>query len=303
MESILTPAAAVKPLAGHEGVRYCLVQYMDDVFRREVRNVGVVVSRNGETVARFVGETESGVIDGRRLRAFAAPDVYRQWVQYWRRTLYAPDALEKLQRSSSGNFLVVEGGTVTDTGDDPLADVAAYLYASLVSEGGFASAYDVVQDAESAATSAGAPKLQSELTDAFRSLLVLEESPNSPGLVRYPVRHKAPVRGKTSVAHEPQFSQQNGKLFVIEPIDFADRSKERARDHAGLTAFMFGDLVEEYGTAVKTIAIVRPAEQVDETSLYAMAMLDKVNAEIVDWTDASARDSFLADRRRIAYGS
>lgn len=123
------------------GAEYLIAQHVEDPFRREARNVGVFVRKEGRYAARFVGETGPGVLDGRLVEVLAAPDVYRQWVQYWRGVLDdEPDPFAALQQHSSAHYLVVDGGTVLDTGDDPPEVVAAFLYARLVTERSFARA-------------------------------------------------------------------------------------------------------------------------------------------------------------------
>ena len=122
---------------------YLIAQYMEDVFRREVRNIGVFVHKGDSFAARFVGETEPGVIDGRRTKSFVAPDVYRQWVQYWRRILSTQaDPFSGLMQYPSANYPVVQGGEIMDTGDDSAEQVCQFLYSALVADGGFARAFE-----------------------------------------------------------------------------------------------------------------------------------------------------------------
>ena len=92
------------------------VQYLPDLFRDEPLNVGVVVRKEGELAAKFVGEMEPGELDGRKLRSFGNPSVYSQWVRYWRKVLATEgeDALQELVETSGAHFRVVPGGEVTD---------------------------------------------------------------------------------------------------------------------------------------------------------------------------------------------
>src|SRR5687768_7803014 len=120
-------------------VKYWIAQHVADVFRNEPRNIGIFVKANESCAARFFAETETGVLDGRKLRSWSHPDVYRQWIEYWRKEV-SSGSLEELLNASGSHYRVIEGGEVTDVGFDLAEDVANYLYALLVSAGGFGDA-------------------------------------------------------------------------------------------------------------------------------------------------------------------
>src|SRR5579862_8869860 len=122
-------------------MHYLIAQHIPDPFRQEPKNVGVVVAGAGEVRARFVGEVAPGQYDGRKTRWFAFPDVYRQWIDYWR-SLLSSTAPDDLARFSGPHFRLVDGGDLA-TADHPSPDDAAnFLYALLVSEGGFVEALE-----------------------------------------------------------------------------------------------------------------------------------------------------------------
>jgi hypothetical protein len=203
------------------------------------------------------------------------------------------------------DFQPPSAATSTDTGADTVEDVAAYLYSVLVSETGWdAPLLPHAGDGDVDAVVSTAPRLPTELTNAFRHLNILETSAEQPALVSHPIRVRQPVQGNTSVPHEPQFTQQNGHLWVMEPLDFTSRRSDGARDHVGLTAFMFDDLKESHGSNVETIAIYRGPDDptpADSTALqYALAMIEKTKSPTIDWRDESARAAFLDERRSIA---
>lgn len=89
--------------------QYWIAQYIDDLFRNEPRNIGIIARVGDQIAAQFVGESESGEIDGRKLKLFKYPEVYREWLQYWRRMINR-GSLDKLFRESKSNFRVNEGG-------------------------------------------------------------------------------------------------------------------------------------------------------------------------------------------------
>ena len=55
--------------------RYWIAQHIQDLFRKEPCNVGVILQVNGLTLTRFLGEKEDGRIDGRIIRGLAHPRV------------------------------------------------------------------------------------------------------------------------------------------------------------------------------------------------------------------------------------
>jgi hypothetical protein len=111
--------------------RYWIAQHVEDLFRNEPRNVGVFVRVGSSVAARFFGEVEGGGIDGRKLKSLPYPDVYRQWVEYWRDQVAS--GREKFEQVSGSHYWVVEGGAVSDIDRDSADEVAAYLYSLLVS--------------------------------------------------------------------------------------------------------------------------------------------------------------------------
>lgn len=283
---------------------YLIAQYMEDVFRREVRNLGVFVRKQGGFSAVFFGESSPGVIDGRRIKGLAAPDVYRQWIHYWRRILEtSADPFAELTRYPNANYPIAQGGEIWDTGDDSPAEIAHFLYSALVAEDGFASAFNGETDS-SAASESSAPRLGKDVETSFRNLNILSVSDEQLPLVQHPIRPRVEVKGTTIEPHRPQFAQQNGKLFVIETVDFTQRTKERARDHAGFTAFMFDDIVDAKKTDVLPIAVyqIEPGDESLPEVRYGLSMLQKSAAEIVNWGEAQQRAEFVEARRKVALG-
>lgn len=288
---------------GHKA-EYLIAQYMEDVFRREARNIGVFVRKHGVCSALFFGESAPGVIDGRRLKSLAAPEVYRQWIQYWRRTLEtSPDPFTELTKYPNANYPVLSGGEIWDTGEDSTGDIAQFLYSALVAEEGFAVAFNGETET-SLATEGAMPRLSRDVETSFRNLNILSANGDQLPLVQYPVRQRFEVQGKTEEPHRPQFSQLNGKLFVIETVDFTQRTKERARDHAGFTAFMFDDILDAKISDVRPIAVyqVEPGDESLPEVRYGLSMLHKSPIELVNWGEATQRAAFIESRRRVAMG-
>lgn len=116
-------------------VTYWVAKYVEDPIRNEPRNIGVFVRCKDDVCARFVGERDDGIFDGRRVRwSFLYPQVYSQWRDYWRETL-STKGLEETISVVTPNFYVVHGGEVTDTAADDASEVCNFVYSLLVSEG------------------------------------------------------------------------------------------------------------------------------------------------------------------------
>jgi hypothetical protein len=189
---------------------------------------------------------------------------------------------------------MVEGGDVTDVASDSCTDVANYLFALLVSEGGLREALSSQVELNEPAS---AP-LESEVVKAFQSLDIL--GGNSTPLVLHPVQRNVPVRGK-AIEYSPAFVQNNGCLYVMETVDFTTRFKKQSRDHAGWSAYQFKDIAE-YNKCARTIAIVSVGnEDLDSPDVEAgMALLQK-ESSVVRWNDAQERARFLDERREAAF--
>jgi hypothetical protein len=277
--------------------QYWIAQHVEDLFRNEPRNVGVFVRLHGQVVARFFGEDANGDIDGRRLRALPYPDVYRQWISYWRRDLGA-QGVDPLLAGGASNYRVVAGGQVSDIGSDSAADVTNYLYSMLVSEGGFREA---LASSEQNDAVAAAIQLSAEVSEALDQAQLLFRDERAPPLVRHPVRRGAELRGVVA-PYRPAFTQENGRLYVMETVDFTRAKKAAARDHAGWSAYMFRDIRHARPNSVP-IAIVKlmEADHNIEEVQSGLAVL-RNEGEIVHWINDQERATFLEERRRIALG-
>ena len=118
-------------------------------------------------------------------------------------------------------------------------------------------------------------------------------------LVPHPVRKGAIVQGQKT-RHHPSFVQENGKLFVMETVDFTTSQKRRPRDHAGYSAYMFRDIRDQH-TNADAIAIVRVTEEDEATDDVSHGLqLLRNEADIVNWLDTGAQQTFIADRKRVA---
>jgi hypothetical protein len=274
-------------------VNYWIAQYMGDLFRREPRNVGVFVEEDGVAAARFLGIGDNGQIDGRKLKGRVEYiDVYKQWVEFWTKEIQHTSVPEVLEMSGP-HYQVVEGGVVDDASGE-LAGVAEYLYSLLVSERATRDTY--IADEEGPAVA-----LINELIDAFKADNILAAGGAVP-VVPHPVRRSVVVSGPRNVEYKPAFTQENGRLYLMETIDFTTTKKKTARDFAGWTAYQFRDVKAFTQRDTEPIAIVKVMEQdiaEEEDVRNGMAVL-RNEARVVNWLDVTQKQTFLEERGVVA---
>jgi hypothetical protein len=262
---------------------------IEDAFRNEPRNIGVIVSLHGRIGARFVGERDDGVFDNRKVgNKFIYPAVYSQWRDFWQKKV-ASGNLDEIVEAVTANFYVEVGGNVSDTGSDSVLEVTQFLFNLLVG-GGVAEAYEWDDVTDSSVD------LASEITEALSGLELLAK--NDQLFVRHPVLREAQIQGK-HISHRPSFSQRNGKLYVIEYIDFNARRAHKIKERAGYMAYMFSDIRSFEGNS-EAFSIVRPevkggADQIQ----YAKGLLEG-ESRLVNWADDRERNGFLEQRRLVA---
>ncbi len=272
--------------------KYWIAQYIADVFRKEPRNIGVIVQLAEDTTSRFFGVSGEGKIDGRKTQGFKYPDVYRQWVQFWQSELKTSGP-DRCMEANASHYRIISGGSVDDIDASSIDEVANYLFAVLVSPGGLIEALDGPGAVDRTETA-----FADVVAEAFTDQSILEA--NQPLLVRHPIRRNVPVVGKIGVAHKPSFVQQNGSLAIIEVVDFSIPQKRFARDHAGWTAFMIGDLQGTHPD-LEPFAVVKTGETVGEEVRNGLVILEN-KATVVDWQNDSERNAFIESRREKATG-
>jgi hypothetical protein len=90
------------------------------------QNVGLIARDARGTAAQFVGERDSGELDRRLLgQRFRHPDVYLQWLAYWRAEINH-GRLDAIVKAATPNYFVVEGGEITETGPDTVEAYARF---------------------------------------------------------------------------------------------------------------------------------------------------------------------------------
>jgi hypothetical protein len=272
-------------------VRYWIAKNVEDPLRGETRNVGVIASDGRRVAARFVGERETGELDRRLLgQRFRHPDVYLQWLAYWRREIDR-GRLEAVLHATTPNYFVVEGGETTDTDSDSVEAVCAFLYSLLISESPVMQAFELADEEEDETRG-----LDSEISHALTDLNILSNVPKLDA--RYPVRRHEPVRGKL-VVHKPSFSQKNGLLYIYEAIDLTMKRPKMIQERAGWMAYMYTDIKQAEETA-ETYSIFRAnPDNGGEAVEYAKKVLSG-ESKLVNWSNDNERKQFLNDRQRVA---
>jgi hypothetical protein len=272
--------------------RYWVAKYVDDPFRNEPRNVGVIVSTPDGLAARFAGERDDASMDRRRLgQRFKYADVYLQWVEFWREQV-ALENVAEIVAAATPNYYVIVGGEVSDTGSDSPSTICSFLYALLVSDSSVMEAFELASEGDTERD------LSLDVSAMFAEWDILADGPTLH--VGHPIQKKQPIRGNHAV-HEPSFSQKNGKLYLFETIDFNAKKPKLLRERAGFMAYMFSDIRLAMHSGVEAYSIVRPAVQSDagEAVEYAKTVLSG-ESKVINWADDNARRLFLEERRRVA---
>lgn len=120
--------------------RFLIAKYIPDVFRNEPRNIGVVLWTPDGVVARFLGEKPDapGEVDDAGIPEFVnSKHAYKQWVRYWRRelagaTAESTDCLDSICRTGGGNYLLADGGVVSDFKPSRMPDLLDRLFNQMV---------------------------------------------------------------------------------------------------------------------------------------------------------------------------
>jgi hypothetical protein len=270
-------------------VQYWIAKNVDDPFRNETRNVGVIARDARGIAARFIGERDTGELDRRLLgQRFRYPDVYLQWLDFWRGEI-GQGRVDSILKAKTSNYFVAEGGEITDTGSDSVEAVCAFLYTLLITDAPVMDAFELGEEED---LTRG---LDSEISHALTALSLLGDAPKFG--VRYPVRREQPIKGK-HVVHKPSFSQKNGRLYVYEAIDFTMKRPKIVRERAGWMAYMYADIRQEDETA-QAFSIFRPNTEDGETMSYAKQILGG-ESTLVNWADDNQRKRFLNQSAQVA---
>lgn len=272
--------------------KYWIAQRIEDLFRNEPRNVGVFVQIGDCIAAKFFGENTDCQIDGRKIKSLTYPDVYKQWVEYWRSQIAKNDP-NILVKTSGSHYRVVQAGEVTDIDHDSPDDVVNYLYAMLVTEGGLKAAIGVNEEMEDKTVVA----LENDLLKELREGKLLGDE--NEVFLRHPVKQRVPVYGQKH-EHRPAFVQENGHLYVMETVDFTIAKKKYSKDHAGLVAYMFEDIRSKQNDA-ECIAVIKITDEdscIDDVA-YGLKII-KSEASVVNWLNSTEKKQFFDDRKTIA---
>jgi len=277
-----------------DSIQYVIAQHIAVPLRQEPANVGVLVKHGDTFGCRFIGEDERGKLDGRRMRSFRFPDVYGQWVKHWRDHFNRGVRIEDLIEYNTAHYRLVQGGIVVDVGADPVEKVVDYLFRLLVRDDGKAYEDKV------SASAMGVPSLKKEIASAFAKRGLLASAARDRELFApHSIVENEEISGTSDARYRPQFSQENGSLYLMESFDLTTPSGN-LESRAGFVAYMYRDIAETRG-AVKAFSLVRGLVQPETPQEIRNSMcVLKAESEIVDWADSQARNGFLEERLRVA---
>lgn len=241
-----------------QSAEYFIAQYVRNPMRREAQNIGVIVIAGNSCAAQFIGEVaDIGEIDGRSVKWISHPSVYRKWIKYWREQLgkSVDDLASRLLKTNGDNYDIIRGGFVTDYGNNSPQTICSNLFPLLViPEKGLVK--EAISD--EVETDISARALGAEVLGEFKNRQIL--SGRVSPAVKYPIYHNMIVSGKRT-SHIPEFYQHNGRLYVMESINYSTPKRSLAKYHAGYVAKMFDD-IRNYTPTTEGIAIVHASAMI-----------------------------------------
>ncbi|UCM89344.1 hypothetical protein [Streptomyces marincola] len=115
-----------------------LVKYVDDVFRNEPVNVGVVVTADRGVGSHFLGQRPDGSINGQRIgKRVSGIDTYRAWVRFIRKEAARGNLdarVESLSKRVGESYLIERRGPILDAEIEKTPQALAdELFTALVS--------------------------------------------------------------------------------------------------------------------------------------------------------------------------
>ncbi len=278
----------------HEIPEYYICQYMPDAFRKEPRNVGVIVRWHDAVESQFIGETPNDV-DGRGLSWIRDLGAYKEWVRHWKKIVRDnPANLEdRLFGTSKTTYYVVSGGAVDQVGNDDITRVCQFLYSTIVSRLGID---ELVEDEE--AIESPKIRLSRSVSTSFRKAGILGSRAN----LIAPVFEEQYIIGKTK-PHRFAYAQTSSTtLRPIELIDIETGNLDQIRYHAGWTRFAFADVRDSHESVeVDAVSIVIPALSPARRELneYCLDLL-KSASRVIDWTVDSDQSRLIEDCKKTS---
>ncbi|MFE2702291.1 hypothetical protein [Streptomyces mirabilis] len=113
-----------------------LVKYIDDIFRNEPINIGVVVSSDGSVGSHFLGQRPDGSINGQKIhRRIAGVDTYKAWVRFIKKEAdrgNLDSRIEALSKRVGESYVIERRGPVLDI-ERSAQEIADSLFTALVS--------------------------------------------------------------------------------------------------------------------------------------------------------------------------
>jgi hypothetical protein len=288
---------------------YGVAKYVPNLLRMEPRNIGVIVADESGATLRLLGLGEECAIDLRILRRVRGLQddgtAYTEWARFWMREVGAynasavrdADLFVRSLADAGGDVLAVHygGWYIPEEDAESAESVAAHLFAELVS----AREEPAVNEPASAVTRT----LYTEVHKTFKKLGLLAPTPKAAGENPHLIRMNAPVPGTLPVPHRPKFSQLNGKLAVMEHMDFGAAGEEKVTHHALSTAYMFGDIRDANRIVPPDLIVI--VHWSHDRNMYAQevgkaALLNVEGTRMVNWDNAWERDRFLRERQDAA---
>ncbi|MGC5398578.1 hypothetical protein ACPXCP_22925 [Streptomyces sp. DT20] len=247
-----------------------LVKYVDDIFRNEPINIGVVVTAEDGVGSHFLGQRPDGSINGQRVsKRIHGVETYKAWVKFIHKEASRgalEERIEKLAKRTGDRYLIERRGPVLDgQGEDRKSpgQLANELFAVLVS-----------------AELEAAPSLESLADRAFKRLAL------PPG-----VRIDRGVDYKVKVRDVPQlvsfdYRCRGDRVTLMDRVSFVRHGKPLMQSVNDLLYRI--ETVEKHQSIHDFVALYSGADRSDEVERQ-LKVLNKF-AHTVDLSSDSASD-------------
>lgn len=131
-------------------VRYIIAKHVPDVFRKEPRNIGIILWSDKGIEHRFWAVDSYGIVDFRKVPEFVnSKAAYQQWITFWLSELKkpqiesigsgkivpakSPEFIQAIQSGNSANFFLDEGGSILESiSNEQLPALADELFETIV---------------------------------------------------------------------------------------------------------------------------------------------------------------------------
>jgi len=270
--------------------KYYVAKFMEDLARRETKNIGVFYVTESGISAKFLGEKANGTIDLRTVRSLIQhTPTYKQWIGYWRdaltQTKSSEEILAEVMSSARGNFVIEEGQGLflPKATSQSKIDQLDYLYKLIVDE--------FSQDVEGVSVQRSLSQRCDEIIRHYdlRRDPHFHESPTIPITIDGAPRH---IR--------PSYRWLNGRDIYFQKVSIDETRLDPTQRDVTSAAWMF-ERLKEANQHSETKALVKFSRRDDGNATLPVSgqaeyadLLASVSDAIIDVDDDAEVDRFFS---------